>query len=133
MENASKALIIAGAVLISILLIAFGVAMINAAQAPIDRSTESTAQQEAQIFNAKFSSYAGTRVSGSNVRSLLGIINTNNAQSSNPITVTLNGTAIDDDKVGAQIGGIVSTKTYNVSFGYDGETGFINTATITVN
>ena len=133
MENASKALIIAGAVLIAILLIAFGVAMINAAQAPIDQATGATSQQEAQIFNAKFSSYAGSRVSGSNVRSLLGIINTNNAQSSNPFAVTIGTNAVANDQVGAQISTIVTTKTYNVTFQYDVTTGFINAVTIKVN
>ena len=45
MENASKALVIAGAVLVAILLIAFGMIMINSARTPIDEAAGQGEQQ----------------------------------------------------------------------------------------
>lgn len=143
MENASKALIIAGAVLIAILLIAFGMIMINAAQTPIDTATAGVTSQGVQVFNSQFTSYAGTRVSGSNVKTLLSILNSNNANSSNQIRVTFQykaagattlttGLTNTVTGIAAQITNVTNTKTFTVAFGYD-TNGYINTCTITEN
>lgn len=47
MENASKALIIAGAVLISILLISLGIIMFNSSKGTSDQAGEAAAQMQA--------------------------------------------------------------------------------------
>ena len=139
MENASKALIIAGAVLIAILLIAFGMIMINAAQTPIDTATSGVTSQGVQVFNSQFTGYAGTRVSGSNVKTLLSILQSNNANSSNQIKTTLKfkgatSAALDNAVTGiaTQTNNVVNTKTFNVSFDYDDD-GYINKCVITEN
>ena len=62
MENASKALIIAGAILISILLISVGIIIMNAINDPVSRGADSAAAQAAQIFNSQFSGFIGTNV-----------------------------------------------------------------------
>ena len=59
MENASKALIIAGAILLSILLISLGIAIFSQAQTVIDGSGMSDA--EVQAFNSKFEKYQGAK------------------------------------------------------------------------
>lgn len=59
MENASKALIIAGAILISILLISVGIMVMNSINKPLDEATKSSEDQAVQMFNAKFSGYSG--------------------------------------------------------------------------
>lgn len=79
MENASKALIIAGAILISILLIAVGMMVMNGANGGIDQAIASMSQNEKEMFNRPFTQYEGEKVSGSNVRALIGNIISNNS------------------------------------------------------
>ena len=69
MENASKALIIAGAILLSILLISLGIMIFNQAQDTINNSGMSQAEKSA--FNQKFIKYEGDNQKGSVVKSLL--------------------------------------------------------------
>lgn len=68
MENASKALIIAGAVLLAIMIIALGVTIFNRARNSAD--TTALDSTEITMFNQKFERYADTQ-KGSNVKSLI--------------------------------------------------------------
>ncbi len=68
MENASKALIIAGAILLAILLISLGIMIYNQAQNTVNNSGMS--QAEIQAFNNRFLKYEGTQT-GSVVKSLV--------------------------------------------------------------
>ena len=68
MENASKALIIAGAILLSILIIALGIYVFNMAKGVTD--TKALDDLEIQQFNQQFTSYRG-QVIGSGVVTLL--------------------------------------------------------------
>ena len=54
MENASKALIIAGASLVSILLISVGILVMNSMNKPIEQAGREADSQSAQIFNSQF-------------------------------------------------------------------------------
>ena len=76
MENASKALIIAGAILLSILLISLGVMVFQQGQDAIKNSGMSKA--EIQTFNNQFTQYEGDR-RGSQVKSLIQEVNASNA------------------------------------------------------
>lgn len=76
MENASKALLIAGAILLSILLISLGIMIFTQAQDTINNSGMSKA--EITAFNSQFTKYEGTQ-KGSNVKSLIQEVNTSNA------------------------------------------------------
>ena len=83
MENASKALIIAGAILISIVLISLGIIVINNTQSTVKDANMD--EQEIATFNAKFENYEGNKVSGAKVNALLDIIiqsNIKNAENS---------------------------------------------------
>ena len=71
MENASKALIIAGAILLSILIIAIGIFIFNGANSTITDSMTSMSTQEIEAFNNQFLSYDGKQ-SGSNIKALIG-------------------------------------------------------------
>ena len=71
MENASKALIIAGAILLSILIIAIGIFIFNGANSTITDSMTSMSTQEIEAFNNQLLSYDGKQ-SGSNVKALIG-------------------------------------------------------------
>lgn len=95
MENASKALIIAGAILLSILIISLGLIIYNQAKTTID--SVNLSEQEVQTFNAKFSSYAGQNVSTSKVNQLIQqVIATNQAsldaaETAKYVTITFPG------------------------------------------
>ena len=68
MENASKALIIAGAILLSILIIALGIYVFNMSKNATN--TDQLEELEISEFNSPFMDYEG-RVMGSNVVALL--------------------------------------------------------------
>ena len=80
MENASKALIIAGAILISILIISLGVLVYNQASSTVNKANLNS--QEAQAQNSKFESYFGTDVTATEVKNLLSEVRTNNLTAS---------------------------------------------------
>ena len=80
MENASKALIIAGAILISILIISLGVLVYNQASSTVSKANLNS--QEAQAQNSKFESYFGTDVTAQEVKNLLSEVRTNNLSAS---------------------------------------------------
>ena len=71
MENASKALIIAGAILLSILIIALGVFVFNQAKSAVGNTGLS--DQEVAAFNSKFDSYEGKQ-KGSSVKALVNTV-----------------------------------------------------------
>ena len=73
MENASKALLIAGAILISILIIAIGMFIYNSAQSTINNSMQSMSTQEVQAFNNEFMSFEGKQT-GSNIKAMIGTL-----------------------------------------------------------
>ena len=78
MENASKALIIAGAILLAIAIISLGLIVVNNVRSVSDNTNLS--EQEIQSFNAKFTAYEGESISGSRVNSLIQqVIATNKA------------------------------------------------------
>ena len=70
MENASKALIIAGAILLSILIIAIGMYIYSSAQAQVESSITNMSTSEIEGFNSTFTSYQGQQT-GSNVKALI--------------------------------------------------------------
>ncbi len=86
MENASKALIIAGAILISILLISVGVLVMNSIN-PMKKSAQDRSETMAiESFNAQFISYEGEQ-SGSQVRAMFSAVNASNAVNDHKVTV----------------------------------------------
>ena len=68
MENASKALIIAGAILLAILIISLGIVVYNQASDTI--SGINMDQQQIETFNNKFTQYQGEKVTAAQVNAL---------------------------------------------------------------
>ena len=99
MENASKALVIAGAILISILIIGLGVFIYNQAAGTVKKSSLNS--QEAQAQNNQFEAYFGDHVSATEVKQLLSLVRSNN----------ITGKANDEDKT-IYINGVLSTQTF---------------------
>ena len=114
MENASKALIIAGAILLAILLISLGILIFNQAQDTVSNSGMSDAQKTA--FNNQFLKYEGIQ-KGTVVKSLVNEVLANKADTNNPqITVTLlpKGNGASESAV-TKTSQVTNNKTYKVS------------------
>lgn len=81
MENASKALIIAGAILLAILIISLGILIFNQAQDTV--GSVNMDEQEIMAFNNKFTQYEGESVRGSQVNALAQAVLANNQSAKN--------------------------------------------------
>lgn len=137
MENASKALLIAGAILLAILLISLGIMVFQQGQSAIKNSGMSKA--EIAAFNGQFTKYEGDK-RGSDVKSLIQEVNTSNASDraeGNDRVIQLDG-----DVSGNQVGSgntqyttyntnISATSTYTVTIDEYDASGFISKMTIT--
>jgi len=75
MENASKALIIAGAILLSILIIAIGMYIFNSSSNSIQGAATQISQQDINSFNKQIDMYENRQV-GTNVKSLIATLAT---------------------------------------------------------
>ena len=71
MENASQALIIAGAILLAILIIAIGMYIYNSAQSTITESLTDMSTQQIDAFNSSYESYKGKQT-GSQISAMAG-------------------------------------------------------------
>ena len=72
MENASKALIIAGAILLSILLISLGIMVYTNAKGTVGETNLDS--EEIQTFNTKISQYCGKNKSANDMNALMSVI-----------------------------------------------------------
>ncbi len=85
MENASKALLIAGAILIAILLIAIGMYIYNGSKGTFDSAVGKMSQQEKDIYNADFTPYIGDNIRGSQIRAMIDrVISSNQSNTNQP-------------------------------------------------
>ncbi|MCI8361994.1 MAG: hypothetical protein HFJ41_02450 [Clostridia bacterium] len=134
MENASKALIIAGAILLSILIIGLGMLIFNQAKETIGKANLD--QDTVNAANSRFDTYLGDSKRGSSVKDLCTQVKNNNltanGEDSFEIEITVNGEkateASDIDKLRAKIG---NGKYYNVTCTYDKKKGgLIDTITV---
>lgn len=101
MENSSKALLIAGAILICILIIAIGMFIYNSASSTTTESMNSLSTQETEIFNKQFDVYSGLQ-DGSKIKTLIGVLisnaNTNKSESDKIPGVAINKCVATDKK-----------------------------------
>lgn len=119
MENASKALLIAAAVLIVILLIAFGMRIFNSTGDTSGQAEDLSASQQMQAFNAQFTGYLGTNRNASTVRNLQAIVNSSNTRNTqHQVTITLPSGGVKDGSV------------YTVEATYDSTTSYITAISV---
>ena len=119
MENASKALIIAGAILLAILIISLGIMIYN--QAAGIAQNNSMNELEVQQFNQKFTQYEGSDIRGSSVRALQQVVKASNAKNTDKqVALTVVPTTIENGR------------TYTVTCTSDADTGLINAIKVTV-
>ena len=133
MENASKALIIAGAILLAILIISLGIMIYNQASGVVD----SNAMDEVAVtsFNEKFRQYEGQNIRGANIKALINSIAQNNlsnqGDTSKQVELVFDGAT--KGKITSSSGITVQTgKSYTVTCDTDGESGYINKVTVQV-
>lgn len=93
MENASKALIIAGAILLAIVIISLGLVVVNNTRSVTDNTNLNT--QEIETFNNKFMAYEGTNKTAAQIKTLKQVVIASNAEHSDH-QVTINSASADD-------------------------------------
>lgn len=93
MENGSKALLIAGAILICILIVAIGMFIYNNASSKTVSSLNSLSTQEIESFNKQFDIYSGLQ-KGSQIKNMISAV-INNASINKEESVKLPGVAIN--------------------------------------
>ena len=152
MENATKALIIAGAILIAIVLISIGVNLISGAQGTINSGMSQMNEQEKSMFNSQFEGFEGIQM-GTQIKTLLTRISTNNTSNSTVVgkVITIvysgipgvtdgtieptepseatDGGAANAGEIAALRAKINTGAQYTVTLGY-GSNGLINSITI---
>ena len=124
MENASKALIIAGAILISIILISVGIMVVQSAGSVVGSGTAQMDAQEKQTFNERFLNNSGSQ-KGSTVRTLLNTVISNNTTYKDEADkqVKVNGKS-DSAGISTELNNLSATKTYKVEV-IVGDTGLV--------
>ena len=150
MENASKALIIAGAILLAIAIIGVGMFVFQQVSGIITDNSDFSSE-EIDAYNQPFRAYEGNNVKGTNAKSLCQKINSHNLAAKDPselIILTENdlsstpevaaptkdgeaGTTSTD--INAIKNKILSGKTYKVTIATDPNTGFVSSVGITLN
>ena len=139
MENASKALIIAGAILLAILIISLGIMIYNQASGVVNNNSMS--EMDISSFNTRFTQYQGNNVRGAQVNSLLEQVRNNNItyqdDSSRQVSVKVDATNWNGtSKPNGVIKGNTSYSeaqtgsTYKVECTMDEDTGLVDLITI---
>ena len=132
MENASKALIIAGSILLSVLIVSLGIMVFQNAKNTAGSSNLS--KQEIETFNSQWQSYEGTNKTASEVKSMIQAVIASNAAETQHGTDKWIGVVNDGDPSTAPQTAqpkitvpatITNSKTYTISCGYDNASGLI--------
>lgn len=136
MENASKALIIAGAILLAILIIGLGMFIYQQASGAMTGANLDPTK--AQAYNQEFKNYEGT-ISGSNARALYETIASHNRVNvddfSQQVTLTignteLTGTIFEPTSAATMAdNNLKAGQTYHVTFDYN-KSGYITKCNI---
>lgn len=130
MENASKALIIAGSILLALLIIGLGMVIYNNV-VPLITNT-GLDQQEIAAKNATYENYIGDRIKGSRVKLLCDAVKNNNltADESNTFTISINGVT-EPTEINTLKATFASGKLYSVTLTYSATTKLVETITVT--
>lgn len=130
MENASKALIIAGAILVSILLISVGVLIINSTRNITEQPGQITDTMEKDNFNAQFTVFEGTANSAAQIKSLVSKIKASNATYEAPNVGDFKHVEIVWNPTTLKPATLSANKRYTVELDYTD--GYVSSVTISV-
>ena len=137
MENATKALLIAAAVLIAILIISLGLVVYNTSAETVKSTNLS--QQEVQSANEKFARYNGENKRGSEVNAMLQtVLNANvDATAANEtgrqVSVTLDNSEILSKTAKSITKQADTSKLYKIEVQYNGHGGLVDKIVVTTN
>lgn len=115
MDNASKALIMVGAILIAVMLISLGVFLFTYARDTAEKQTRVIDATEIAAFNEQFLSFCGTDKSPATAKSAISTAKANK--------INLTGAYTTAGSINSQI-------TYDITETYNSSTGYINAITI---
>ena len=139
MENASKALIISGAILLAVMLVSLGVFIFKGMSSSA-KDAVNMDKEQIKAFNSKITPYLGNKVSGSQVNALIQYVISNDSQCIKTgerykaITITFPGGRISAGDTGLDTSGSKrvetgASKSYIVEGNYD-DNGLITTITV---
>lgn len=133
MDNASKALIIAGAILIAVMLVSLGVMLYNTASGVAEGTIGTVEALGVEGFNAQFNQYMGSGKKASVTQGLIDKVIANNANGETTISVTYNGTTASTSTALTNIRNSITSKdvTYTIAATNYDTTGVITAITIT--
>ena len=115
MDNASKALIMAGAILIAVALVGVGVYLYSSATGMMNSGVDELMSADMLTKNAKIEQYEG-QITGSELKTLLRSLRAYNNQEIFPTELN----------AGIEIGDVRNSANYNVTLDYDDQ-GWIDT------
>ena len=131
MENATKALLIAAAVLIVIIIISLGVYVVGMGNDQMQQGEQALSDLEINSFNATYQNYEGTSVAGSRVNSLLKtVFNHNLTESDETRKITIEGDVSVSADAEKQVT-VGTGKRYSVECNLDKNSGLVTSITIT--
>ena len=89
MQNSSKALLIAGAILVALLIISLGIAIFNSTSDLPDQVDSDAETVSTSVFNSQFTTYFSKSTSGAQAKSLVYKVMSNNLTSDHKIHLNL--------------------------------------------
>lgn len=140
MENATKALLIAAAVLVAVLIITLGIVVYTRAAETVEGAGD-LSEYQIQQFNEKFRKYEGTSVSGSDVNALLQTVFNHNLKQEDSTTCvkvtyvvgTENKTLENKNDLTASPATVALGSRYTVKCTYDSKSKLITSINVTIN
>lgn len=132
MENATKALMIAAAVLVAILIISLGIGIFNMASESMGNVDMD--EYEVQAFNEKFKQYVGDEQRGSKVNALLTAVfnhNLTETDEAKKVSVTVGTSTYVSTSQSTAPTKVDTGKTYKVVANYNSKTALISSITVT--
>ena len=136
MDNASKALIMAGAVLISIALVGVGVYIFSSTNTMVGGANKQLDDAAAQMTNSTLGQYAGSNVRGSTVKQLIEKVRISNINNTLPTAVAVQvgdkGPYTENTDLSGLLNNITDTAYYDVKItDVVGSDGYYDTVVIT--
>lgn len=130
MENASKALIIVGAILIALLLITMGRAVLNMFEEPKDEAAGLLTSEQVESFNSNFTALQGSSQRANEVIQLMTKVQSNNRTDSTKQISVVYGSLTDPAEIAAEV---EVAKKYKVVVKDSDSNGYVDQITITEN
>ncbi len=127
MENVTKALLIAAAVIVVLVIIGLGMYYLNVGRDAMDTSTDTLDSAKVLAMNADLDNYQGMQ-NGSNVKKLIEIINAHNGKYANEpdFCIFINGS----NNVNVTDSGTTNKSVHNYSRGTNDASGVIYNASV---